>query len=82
MPHPWNACGRAGTSDGARYEQSGTTLGLEREDPQHERCRDAGRLRVCGLEQLDGVAGGVLEENLLASWTADDLVPEGDAGRT
>ena len=77
-----NACGRACTPNGARYEQSGTTVGLERTDPQHERCRAASRVRVRGLEQLDGVAGGVLEEDLLSSWTADDLVPEGDAGRT
>src|SRR4029453_1288071 len=32
-----------------------------------------------GVEQLDRVAGGILEEDLLASRPGDDVVPEGHA---
>src|SRR4051794_37866664 len=39
------------------------------------------RLSACGLEELDRVAGGVFEQDLLAARPADDVVAERHAGR-
>jgi len=38
------------------------------------------RSGACGLEQLDDVAGGILEQDLLAAWIGDDVVAERQAG--
>src|SRR5437868_3775682 len=38
------------------------------------------RSRSCGLEQLDRVSRGVVDQHLLASGSADDVVPELETG--
>src|SRR4051794_23061461 len=41
--------------------------------------RSGGLSAASGLEQLDRVAGGVLQEDLLPAGAADDVVAEGEA---